>query len=258
MTHLCRAANLRALLRQPELREVMGEALDYYIKLLNEDPRGTRIRDAMTLEERPMEEGVPSDPPIVKDLDPSIFNSLLARLNDGRTDERSRYVDERQFAWDRHLLTLHHASTECKHVKIGGVNFKAERASAKDSNVVYSGWREADGGKVYAGRIIHIFLHTRPIEGGSRIKQTFLAIRRLRSLNHVDAGKDIFRRYGKDGGFLCHPEYEESIDIVTPSEVLCHSARTPYSAPDGKHYVHVLPLDRVCTKFDLSRVVECA
>ena len=243
MTQLCRASNLRALVRQPELQSAMGELMEYYTRILSEDPRGTRVRDAISLVERPKEKGIPSNPPVAKELSAGVLSALQSRLNHGRSQGQSLYYDERMRPWAQPgRLTLYRSGTQCDLVTIGGVRFSPERLSSRDSNVFYS---DVTSGTNRAGRIADIFLHKRLTDEGELIEETFIGIRRLRQLSLEDAEKDIFRQYGKDGGFLCYDDYEDVMDVVTPQEVLCHFARTVYSMGDGRSCVHVLLLDRV-------------
>lgn len=244
MTQMSRAANLRSVLRHSEVKDALEEIITTYSGILNEDPRGTRIRDAMSLTELSVGRGVAANPHIETPLDPPMFSSLLYRLNYNQTASgRMQYVDERDYARRQQHLALHHASTTCDLVKIGGVSFRPKKKSLKDSNAMYVDFRSP--GMFRAGRIVHIFLHRRPTEGGEHIEETFLAIRRLQELNEQHAPQDFFRKYGKDGGCLCYDRYEDSIDIVSSSEILCHFARTPYKSPTLGDCVHVLPLDRV-------------
>ena len=245
MNQVARSANLRPILRNPALREAMGDVLDSYSKVINEDSRGTRIRDALSLEEQTVGVGIPFNSSSMTKLDDDVFEALLNRLNNSSPEQGPLYIDEYVRARPAGSSFLHRSNTPCKAVKIGGVKFQPERCSLKDSNILYSDALVPH--QVHAGRIKHIFLHKRPsFSSDQKIEQTFLVVHRLKVLDPIDKNHDHFSRYPGVGGSLYYDEYEPIVDIVIPTEVLCHFARTSYKSPSiPRSCVHVLALDRV-------------
>ena len=239
----CRAANLRSLLRHEGLQDILGNVIAIYKKVTNEDPRGTRIRDALTLQQHANEIGIPSGPRGTHSLDDQVFKSLLTYLN--KVSGFPLYADDRSQSCLPGQLLIGRTSIPCDLIKIGGVSFKPERLSLRDSNLLFS--LSGEPNNPQAGRIVSIFTHERPVPGNKSATTTFLVVRRLVALTTEDKEHDDFRRY-KSGGFLCYDRYEENVDIVSAKEVLCHFARTTLSVSSiGGKCVHVLPLDRVST-----------
>ena len=122
MSQVCRAANLQQILRHDTIQLVMGKVIDAYTKIVNGDPRGTRIRDAFTLREANKEVGIPSVPYVMKALDDATFISLLNYLN--QRSGSKLYVDENVLSRPWGSLCLHRMTTECNLIKIGGVSFR--------------------------------------------------------------------------------------------------------------------------------------
>lgn len=213
----------------------------------HEDPRGTRIRDAFTLKESVKEVGIPSNSPRNQPLNDKVFASLLDRVNNG--EGGMLYIDEAAGSRTTEQFFLHRSSSPCNLIKIGGVSFQPEQCSLKDSNVMYSDYRNPH--QVQAGRIVSIFLHRRHVSSDAHVEETFIAVNRLVPLTSDDEKHDNFRRY-KAGGALYYDKYRDCVDIVSPKEALCHFARMALTLPVIEQpCVHVLPLDRVRLHFHL-------
>lgn len=246
MNQVARAANLRPILRHAALQKAMEEVIEGYIKIVNEDPRGTRNRDTLSLREITGGIGVPFKPSVATQPGQDVFEALLQRFNYHIPPGMPSYIDENIRERQSGSLFLHRKITPCQFVKIGGVKFEPGQQSLKNSNVMYSDFQDRQ--QVYAGRIKQIFLHKRPVSEHEYMEETFLAIERLIPLNEIDRSHDHFSRYPKVGGSLYYEEYQAIVDIVSPVEVLCHFSRTPYTSPSiSRECVHVLPLDRVGT-----------
>lgn len=258
MNQVSRATNLRPILQHAAIQETMKDVISGYSKIANEDSRGTRNRDALSLQELTSSLGARTTENITRDLDANVFQSLLQHLNYNSSPGTPLYVDENLRVRNSNTLFLHRASTPCKSIKIGGVRFQPKHLSLKDSNVVYSDSRDVK--QIHYGSILHIFMHKRPISEDDRVEDTFLAVRRLTPLNEVDEQHDDFRRYPRCGGSLYYDEYRTAIDIVPPTGVLCHYARTPHTTPIiPRPCVHVLPLDRVRIHFlSVCSLAQCS
>lgn len=182
MNQVARSANLRPILRTPALREAMGDVLDSYSKDINEDSRGTRIRDVLSLEEQTGGVGIPFDSSSMAKLDDDVFEALLNHLNNDSPEQGPLYTDVYTRARPAGSSFLHRSNTPCKAVKIGGVKFQPERCSLKDSNVLY--FNALVPHQVHAGRIKHIFLYKRPSSSSDqRFEQTFLAVHQSKVLD---------------------------------------------------------------------------
>ena len=243
MTRVARAMNLRPVLKHPALKEVIGDAIEAYSSVRNEDSRGTRIRDALSLQEFQGGVGIPIKPSATSKLSEDTFQALLLRLNQCT---QSRYIDEHAQVSPPGSLLLGRTSMPCKAIKVGGVTFQPEGYSLKNSNLLYANPHNHE--ITHAGIVIQIFIHRRS-SAGSQVEETFLVVRRLKELEEAAKCHDHFRRYPKVGGSLYYDEYEPVLDIVAPCEILCHFARTAYHSPKIPNAcVHVLPLDRVSHK----------
>ncbi|KAI0069375.1 hypothetical protein K474DRAFT_1714319 [Panus rudis PR-1116 ss-1] len=215
----------------------MPRSVAMYDLLSNEDPRGTRVRDAASLESLLDSDGIgKKEAREHAELPPEEFLTLRDLLNSERRSRGEALFNDDVSSTERNLhVILHPKVKECRHLMVGGVRFQSAKHSYKNSNVIYS----CDG--VHAGRIINIFIHERHDVGG-RMEDIFLVIRRLVPLTRDDLRHDVFRSY-RVGGYLRYDRYKERLDIIRPQSVLCHFARTPYHVVDAVAFVHVRPLD---------------
>ncbi len=254
MNQICRAANLRPLLRDDEVQKAIFEVINAFNEIFHEDGRGTRISDNLRL----VEDAVSSRgqkqkkaDQVVK-LEDDVYAALLVSVN-GATG-RDLYVDHNAGRKMPEQEYLRSDATRLTRIFKGGVTYKACSDSRKDSHVLLdihpeagqplgpSQWPPAS---LVAADILHIFSHKR-FYGGGWIEETFLAINRLMPLSDYDTGRDIYRKYETAGGFLCYDRYCETIEIVRPDTIISHFAKTTMDIQQIEpRCVHVLPLDRV-------------
>ncbi|PSR72259.1 hypothetical protein PHLCEN_2v11851 [Hermanssonia centrifuga] len=254
MNQICRAANLRPLLRDHEVQKAIFEVINAFNEIFHEDGRGTRISDNLRL----VEDAVSSRgqkqkkaDQVVK-LEDDVYAALLVSVN-GATG-RDLYVDHNAGRKMPEQEYLRSDATRLTRIFKGGVTYKACSDSRKDSHVLLdihpeagqplgpSQWPPAS---LVAADILHIFSHKR-FYGGGWIEETFLAINRLMPLSDYDTGRDIYRKYETAGGFLCYDRYCETIEIVRPDTIISHFAKTTMDIQQIEpRCVHVLPLDRM-------------
>ncbi|KAH9014408.1 hypothetical protein EDB85DRAFT_1899220 [Lactarius pseudohatsudake] len=121
-----------------------------------------------------------------------------------------------------------------KHDKFSryGVSFSTLNRVQQDSFV-------AIGGKVpddwHAGRILSIFTYT---HRGPTPELKY------EELTQMDAMHDPYRKHPFIGGRLYYDKVKDP-ELVTPGEILCHFAHTPFEHPHiTSPCIHALPLDR--------------
>lgn len=140
-----------------------------------------------------------------------------------------------------------------KHDKLSryGVSFSTINRVPQDSYV-------AVGRKVpddwHAGRILSIFTYTHkgPTPELVGHTETYFVVQKYEELTQMDAMHDPYRRLPFIGGRLYYDKVKDP-ELVTPEEILCHFARTPFEHPDiASPCIHALPLDRVCCFITLS------
>ncbi len=248
MSQTCRAANLRPLLQDTTVQRAIEDVITAYSRISNEDPRGTRVRDAFTWMKTVAMEGVPAKSAKSSELELPLYRSLLNLLN--TEVGYPLYVDRHTLAHGKAQHFVSQMVISCEQIHIGGVRYKPHLKSSKDCNVVYYG---SDQSSTSAGQITQIFLHTRSLVGGGSTQETFIAIQPLSSLSKEDQEADPYRRYKLGGGFLCYDNLSSHSDVVRPSSIISHFAKTPVlvekiTAP----CIHVLPLDRVRHRVDSS------
>ncbi len=181
MSQTCRAANLRPLLRDTTVQRAIEEVIAAYSKISNEDPRGTRVRDAFTWMKTVAMAGIPAKSAKPLDLTLPLYRSLLHLLN--AEIGYPLYVDRYTLVRRETEHFLSQTIIDCEQIQIGGVRYKPHIKSSKDCNVVYhaSGQQQP-----LAGRITRIFLHTRSLTEGGSTQETFIAIQPLSSLTVED------------------------------------------------------------------------
>lgn len=243
MSKTCRAANLRPLLQDATIQQAIEEVISVYSSISNEDPRGTRVRDAFDWIKTVSTAGIPTKSEKRAKLDGISYANLLRLLN--AEAGYPLYVDPHSLERSN---TQHFLETEilsCVRIQIGGVMFKPDYSSLKDCNTVYRLHEDIPQTNL-AGRIRQIFLHQRLNMEGRLVEETFIAIQPLSPLTTADAASDPYRNYELGGGFLCYDNYINRIDIIRPSSVISHFAKTVVEIGKiSQPCVHVLPLDHV-------------
>lgn len=178
MSQTCRAANLRPLLQDPKIQQAIQEVISVYSRVSNEDPRGTRVRDAFTWVKTVAMAGVPRRSEKPSTLDEGAYLHLINLLN--AEVKALRYVDQSKVEHQPDQHILRRTVTNCVRVQIGGVMFKPHHLSSKDCNVVYT---PRDSQSIQAGQITRIFLHKRLVGQSGLVEETFVAIQRLSPLS---------------------------------------------------------------------------
>lgn len=139
-----------------------------------------------------------------------------------------------------HDITLPLLALQEKSLVYRGASYKPKHISTRDSHVAVGtthSWRSA--------QIQSIFTFTYYISGKERM-QTCLIIKRSTELEKEDARFDHYRTFAT-AGRICYSQEGPGEEVISPTELLCHVARTPgVCSRITKPHVHVLPLDRVC------------
>lgn len=238
MKHSCRAANLRAILDDAEIRPQVAELLEAFEHLQGEDRRGTRLRESMLLRSSSSSPAKELKPVTLEDAHIKALGSFLGACNPGTV-----FVDLRE---RRRVEGATYLSDRAFHVpscQVHGVTFRSSRDSSKDSNIVF--WANSSKTSQGAGRILKIFSYTYRGARGQNVDGTYLFVTPYEELSAADAVHDHYRAYPYVGGRLYYEDHLPGV-IITPEQVVSHFARTPLTMPGIlKPCVHVLSLDKV-------------
>lgn len=241
---VCRAANFRPILHDPDVRADLSDVIEVFERLQEEDHRGTRIAEAAQLNERASTIGFKKDCSILEAVELSIpaYEALVNRLNFEAQNElclsryRSYYIQPSavQFFLGRKAVLT-------GDIFINGVTY---RPKTKDGNLLF---RDSTTSAVCAAHLEYIVLYDAPHQADQSNEQSvFLVVTRLVPLSEDDVSHDCYRKFGSSGGFLCYNQQSTSVEAIRPTQVVCHFARTVMSIKDIEHEcVHVLPLNRV-------------
>ena len=135
-----------------------------------------------------------------------------------------------------------------KHKKFGrgGVKFSTFDQIRQDSYVAVKQNTPRD---FHSACIQEIFTYTHrgPTLEMIGHTETYFVVKRFKELTANDALYDPYRKHQLVAGRLYYDTYEDDLELVPSSRILCHLACTPFeSALIGSKCVHTLPLDRVC------------
>lgn len=241
MKSACRAAGVTPLLQDPHVRATVSEITEGYNKYMNEDKRGTRIHDAVSLKKDIKSGGDPGNKEKSVKLEADVYRGVLARLNSELN--RTVYVPRPRKAPDQFFLS--EDAIVCNKIQVKGVRYQPASVSAGNSNIMFTA---PGSSSPVAGQISQIFIHERKLPGGeSKIKETFLAVRPLARLSQVDEKLDIYRTFPIVGGSLHYARYDDRVHVIRPSDIVCHFAKTRMGRvmQISEPCFHVLPLDRV-------------
>ncbi|KAI0691929.1 hypothetical protein C8T65DRAFT_711462 [Cerioporus squamosus] len=202
MMQMSRMANLRPILRTDTVKNAMPTFVAAYNRLSQEDRRGMRLDETMRGASDNAIEVVDRKKGIL--LDDNVYRALRDRIRlegtvykgDGSGQDSSRR-DSRD------------PPSLCR-----------SRAQG-DSNVIFC--YPAFEGKG-AGRIEQIFIHKRR-NGWEVAEEIYLVMRRLTSLNDKDRSLDPYQSF-PIGGALYYDEYNKTLLVVRPSDLVCHFAKT--------------------------------
>ena len=251
MKAACRAANIPVLLGDPEVRSMVGDLSNAYSNFTDEDQRGTRIHDTLSLQPANLGRGKAAKNARLQPLCHEVYVGLLARLNEeaapGLANEKSAclYVPRPKKQPGQRFLA--DEAIQCTEVQINGVRFQPVSASSGNCNAIYY---FPSSQEPIPGQIVEIFLHTRRLSDKETIEETFLVARPYIPLSHTEAKHDNYRRYPLVGGSLYYDKFQETTHILRPRDVKCHFAMTKVAKLDERNAyetprIHVLPLDRV-------------
>lgn len=126
-----------------------------------------------------------------------------------------------------------------------GVSFSATNRVQQDSYVAV-GRRVPDDW--HAAHILSIFTYTHkgPTWELMGHTETYFVVQKYEELTPMDATRDPYRKFPVIGGRLYYDKVKAP-ELVTPEEILCHFAYTPFEHPHiAPACIHALPLDRVC------------
>lgn len=239
MKHSCRAANLRAILDDPEIRPHVTELVEAYTHLQSEDRRGTRLRESVSLGTPSSASGEGATKSMT--LEDAWFKALLEFMNLEAGGERFVDIRERRrIPGTRQLLNRGvHVPSVHEH----GVSYRAEANSSKDSNIMF--WTDQSHSSFSAGRILKIFSYSYREVDGQIIDGTYLFVHPYAELSEADTAHDYYRKYPFVGGQLYYERRMPGI-VITPGRIISHVARTPIVMPGiADPCVHILPLDKV-------------
>ena len=240
MRHTCRAANLRTLLDDPDMRPKIEELILAYERLNSEDRRGTRHRESVGLSG-----SSPQPPHNLKriTLDAQCMKALITYLNDHAGEEK--FIDARELRRLPGSVQLLDRAFHLPSVQVNGVTFKAETTSSRDSNVIFTRSGRPEPNAWSPGRIERVFQYSYRNDQGMIIDHTYLLVKPFKSLSPAHAMFDFYRKYKYVGGCLFYNTYGKHI-IITPEQVIAHFARTPMDVPHiPSPCIHALPLDKV-------------
>lgn len=244
MRHSCRAANLRAILEDPEIRPHVGELLEAFEHFQSEDRRGTRLRESnlstgsFSPSKKPVKSVVLEDA-CVKALAVYLGSQnpgmVFINLRDRRRVAGATYLSDRAF---------HTPSYQVR-----GVTFRSVHDAPKDSNIMY--WADTSKTTLCAGQIMKIFSYKHRGARGEDVDGTYVFVATYEELSAEDAVHDYYRTYPHVGGRLYYERRRDGI-VISVNQIVSHFARTPMNMPGiDEPCVHALSLDKV-TAFALS------
>ena len=191
--------------------------VDAYLRVSNEDHRGTRLADENHFP--------PQKPPQNATLEPRIHKLLQGLINDTPSLARCSLLT----AVTPNVLDL-------EKISISGVIYARERSLPRDSNIIF---RRPGGSSDRVGRIKQIFQSEHVVSG-----VTLLVVAQHRLV--VDpVVQGVYRRFGFAGGYMCNPSEDSCQYIIRSTDVICHFARTAL-VWEGEALMHALPLNSVC------------
>lgn len=216
----CRAANLEWMMQGQGVRDSVQSLVETFSKVSNEDHRGTRLADEVHFP--------PNKPPKVATLDHHV-HSLMSRLLGGTT------ITNVRFPYTSEALEL-------EKVSISGVIYASEKSLPRDSNIIF---QRPGGSSQRVGRIKSIF------QPCSQPGTTFMTVSQYRLVSRSDV-RNVYRRFGFAGGFLCGAEEDGQLLVIRTEDVICHFARTALE-PEGERLMHALPLNTVRNVLEYRR-----
>jgi len=213
----CRTANLEWMMHSVNLSGHVRPLVDEYLKVSNEDHRGTRLADENHF--------TPQKPPQNATLEPQVHKLFLSLINDIPSLARHRLLEP----ITPDVLTL-------EKISISGVIYTQEESLPRDSNIIF---RQPGGSSNRIGRIKETFQSEHIVPG-----MTLLVVAQHKLIADPVA-QGAYGRFGFAGGYLCDPREDGRRYVIRSTDVICHFARTPL-VWEGEPLMHTLPLNSVC------------
>ncbi|KAF9643985.1 hypothetical protein BDM02DRAFT_3191016 [Thelephora ganbajun] len=209
-TTACRMANLEWMMQGQGLQDSVRPLVEAFSKVYNEDHRGTRLADEAHFP--------PNKPPKVVTLNHHVRQLLLQIMNSPSTmGSHSFHTPD---------------AIELKKVSIYSIIYANEKSLPRDSNIIFQ-WPGGSSHRV--GRIKLIF-QVRYQPGA-----TFLTVSQHHLIMNSDV-RNVYRRFGFAGGFLCNAEEDNRLLVIRSKDVVCHFAKTALE-PKEEKLMHALPLN---------------
>ena len=209
----CRTANLEWMMQDQGIHDSVRPLVEAFSKVSNEDHRGTRLADEVHFPT--------NKPPKAVRLHHHIHRLLLQLVTGMSTSiNTSSYTSE---------------ALELEKVSISGIIYASEKSLPRDSNIIFQRPR---GTSHRVGRIKLIF------QVSYQPEKTFLVVSQHKLIVNTDV-RNVYRRFGFAGGFLCDAEEDGQILIIQMEDVICHFAKTTL-LPIEEKLMHALPLNAVC------------
>lgn len=228
----CMNQRLRGIINAFGLDSTLEKLVTAFTQHFGPNEVGTLKSDMQALKSSPLGQTVDENPPKgkKKKLDQLISKMLQAY------EERKGPVQSRQAV---RLGVKHDKFTRY------GASFSPFNCIQQDSYVavgenVSEGW--------HAGRIHSIFTYTHegPTPELVGHTETYFVVQKYEELTEMDAMLDPYRKHPSISGRLYYDRVKKDPELVTPGEILCHFAHTPFEHPHiVSPCIHALPLDRV-------------
>jgi hypothetical protein len=212
-----RAANLEWIMHTENLSDHVQPLLDAFLRVANEDHRGTRLADEHHFP--------PQKPPQNGVLEPQIHKLLQALVNYIPSLSRSAASGP-----------VSRLVLELEKISISGVIYAREKSLPRDSNIIF---RRAGGSSARVGRIKQIFQSEGVVSG-----VTLLVVAHHRLVMDPTM-QNSYGRFGFAGGYLCDPEEDTRNYVIRTTDVICHYSKTTLRWGD-QTLIHALPLNSVC------------
>lgn len=122
------------MLDDPKVEVILTEFIEAYRSYLNEDHRGTRIRDVASFKEAEQNHGVTGAKPKTLEIDLQTYGHLLELINS--LGDQNLYVAERSVK-SPGQISLSTQATRCSKILIDGVSYQPYDISTKNSTVLF-------------------------------------------------------------------------------------------------------------------------
>lgn len=192
MKTFCIGGNLKALLSQMGLAEVIDQLQPTFSKVFGAEFKGTVQSDLLAMGADGASSDVPALDKRSKDrpLSDDYYNALLKRL--ALDDESVPFYSYRNSADGLPGHALEPSAHHIPVVESHGVKFTASDHSISNSYILY---RPTPTDVPQAGQIQDAFIHTRPDKHGNSRREHFLVVKGLEHLTSDEAARDPYRKF---------------------------------------------------------------